>query len=129
MRWAWNIHTATGLDVARWVLLALLVFGSGGLVYIILWIALPEDKSEPPAAEIDSHKSKHDRVGLHFQPGYASLLVPKREWKRNSDSFSFSLMCDILPSNAKVPPEDGRRLCPFPALLRFQVTSESKSEE
>jgi len=31
-------------------LVALLIFGSGGLVYVILWIALPEDKSEPPAA-------------------------------------------------------------------------------
>lgn len=28
-------------------LVALLVFGTGGLVYVILWIALPEDKTEP----------------------------------------------------------------------------------
>ena len=30
-------------------LTALLVFGTGGLVYIILWIALPESKETPPA--------------------------------------------------------------------------------
>jgi phage shock protein PspC (stress-responsive transcriptional regulator) len=30
-------------------LCALLFLGSGGLLYIILWIALPEDKSVPPA--------------------------------------------------------------------------------
>ena len=28
----------------------LLFFGSGGLLYMILWIALPEGKTEPPAA-------------------------------------------------------------------------------
>ena len=31
-------------------LVALLVFGTGGLVYIILWIALPDEKPQPPAA-------------------------------------------------------------------------------
>jgi phage shock protein PspC (stress-responsive transcriptional regulator) len=31
-------------------LTALLVFGTGGLVYMILWIALPEDKGQPPPA-------------------------------------------------------------------------------
>lgn len=31
-------------------LVALLVFGTGGLVYIILWIALPEEKPTPPSA-------------------------------------------------------------------------------
>jgi phage shock protein PspC (stress-responsive transcriptional regulator) len=30
-------------------LVALLFLGTGGLAYIILWIALPEDKSVPPA--------------------------------------------------------------------------------
>ena len=29
-------------------LVALLCFGTGGLVYIILWIALPEEKTPPP---------------------------------------------------------------------------------
>jgi phage shock protein PspC (stress-responsive transcriptional regulator) len=33
-------------------LVALLVFGTGGLVYIILWIALPEEKPQPPSAEM-----------------------------------------------------------------------------
>jgi phage shock protein PspC (stress-responsive transcriptional regulator) len=30
-------------------LVALLCFGGGGLLYIILWIALPEEKPTPPA--------------------------------------------------------------------------------
>jgi len=30
-------------------LFALLFLGSGGLLYIILWIALPEEKGPPPA--------------------------------------------------------------------------------
>ena len=29
-------------------LVALLCFGTGGLVYIILWIALPDEKPAPP---------------------------------------------------------------------------------
>lgn len=29
---------------------ALLFLGSGGLLYVILWVALPEGKSVPPAA-------------------------------------------------------------------------------
>ncbi len=37
-------------------LVALLCFGTGGLVYIILWIALPEEKTPPapppPAADV-----------------------------------------------------------------------------
>jgi phage shock protein PspC (stress-responsive transcriptional regulator) len=43
----------TSLPTWMWraaFLVALLVFGTGGLAYIILWIALPEDKGEPPSA-------------------------------------------------------------------------------
>jgi phage shock protein PspC (stress-responsive transcriptional regulator) len=30
-------------------LVSLLVFGTGGMVYIVLWIVLPEEKTPPPA--------------------------------------------------------------------------------
>ncbi len=30
-------------------LVSLLVFGTGGMVYIILWIVLPEEKTLPPS--------------------------------------------------------------------------------
>jgi phage shock protein PspC (stress-responsive transcriptional regulator) len=30
-------------------LIALLIFGTGGMFYIILWIALPDEKPKPPA--------------------------------------------------------------------------------
>ena len=32
-------------------LVMLLFFGTGGLAYIILWIALPDEKPSPPAPE------------------------------------------------------------------------------
>jgi phage shock protein PspC (stress-responsive transcriptional regulator) len=47
-----------GLGAHTWIptwmwragfLLALLFFGTGALLYIVLWIALPEDKPKPPA--------------------------------------------------------------------------------
>ena len=47
-----GLGTYTPIPAWMWraaFLVALLVFGTGGLVYIILWIALHEAKGEPPA--------------------------------------------------------------------------------
>lgn len=47
-----GLGTYTPIPAWMWraaFLIALLFFGTGGLAYVILWIALPEGKTEPPA--------------------------------------------------------------------------------
>jgi phage shock protein PspC (stress-responsive transcriptional regulator) len=47
-----GLGTYTPIPAWMWraaFLVALLVFGTGGLAYVILWIALPEDNAGPPA--------------------------------------------------------------------------------
>lgn len=46
-----GLGTYTPVPAWMWraaFLVGLLVFGTGGLAYVILWIALPEEKEKPP---------------------------------------------------------------------------------
>ncbi|EDY19430.1 phage shock protein C, PspC [Chthoniobacter flavus Ellin428] len=80
-------------------LVALLVFGTGGLVYIILWIALPEEKPQPPPRR----KRESGWLRLERSDGSAvpwgQLIVDSPPRSRRSIR-SAELCEDLLPAQA-----------------------------